>query len=70
MGGEAAGGLIAAGFPQPESVNGIEQDPLEGVSNHFNGEVKGVLLSISDDPDNSGHLVKPEDALRAALGRQ
>jgi arylsulfatase len=40
------------------------------VGNHFNGEVKGVLLSIVDDPDNSGHLVKPEDAIRAALGRQ
>jgi arylsulfatase len=40
------------------------------VGNHFNGEVKGVLLSIVDDPDNSDHLVKPEDAIRAALGRQ
>jgi arylsulfatase A-like enzyme len=40
------------------------------VGNHFNGEIKGVLLSIVDDPDNSGHLVKPEDAIRAALGRQ
>ena len=40
------------------------------VGNQFNGEVKGVLLSIVDDPDNSGHLVKPEDAIRAALGRQ
>ena len=40
------------------------------VGNAFNGEVKGVLLSIMDDPDNSGHLVKPEDAIRAALGRQ
>jgi len=35
-----------------------------------NGEVKGVLLSIKDDPNNSDHLVKPEDAIRAALGRQ
>jgi arylsulfatase len=40
------------------------------VGNAFNGEVKGVQLSIVDDPDNSGHLVKPEDAIRAALGRQ
>jgi arylsulfatase len=40
------------------------------VGNHFNGEVKGVLLSIVDDPNNSDHLVKPEDAIRAALGRQ
>jgi arylsulfatase len=38
--------------------------------NHFNGEVKGVLLSIEDDPDNADHLMKPEDAIRAALGRQ
>ena len=42
----------------------------DSVGNAFNGEVKGVLLSIVDDPDNSGHLVKPEDAVRAALGRQ
>jgi arylsulfatase A-like enzyme len=40
------------------------------VGNGFNGEVKGVLLSIADDPNNSDHLVKPEDAIRAALGRQ
>lgn len=40
------------------------------VGNGFNGQVKGVLLSIADDPNNSDHLVKPEDAIRAALGRQ
>lgn len=40
------------------------------VGNAFNGNVKGVLLSITDDPNNSAHLVSPEDALRAALGRQ
>jgi arylsulfatase len=39
------------------------------VGNAFNGTVKGVLLSI-EDPKNSAHLVSPEDALRAALGRQ
>ena len=37
---------------------------------HFNGEVKGVQLSIADDPNNSDHLVKPEDAIKAAMGRQ
>jgi arylsulfatase len=40
------------------------------VGNHFNGEVKGVQLSIADDPNNSDHLVKPEDAINAAMGRQ
>jgi arylsulfatase len=40
------------------------------VGNQFNGDVKGVLLSIADDPNNSDHLVKPEDAIRAVLGRQ
>jgi len=29
-----------------------------------------VLLSIKDDPNNADHLVNPEDAIRAALGRQ
>jgi arylsulfatase A-like enzyme len=38
------------------------------VGNHFNGEIKGVQLSIADDPNN--HIVNPEDAIRAALGRQ
>jgi arylsulfatase len=38
------------------------------VGNHFNGEVKGVQLSIADDPNN--HVVNPEDAIRAAMGRQ
>lgn len=40
------------------------------VGNAFNGEVRGVQLSIADDPNNSDHLVKPEDAIRSALGRQ
>ena len=40
------------------------------VGNGFNGEVRGVLLSIADDPKNAGHLVTPEEALNAALGRQ
>jgi arylsulfatase len=40
------------------------------VGNHFNGEVKGVQLSIADDPNNSDHLVSPEDAINAAMGRQ
>ena len=38
------------------------------VGNAFNGEVRGVQLSIDDDPDN--HVVDPKDAVRAALGRQ
>ncbi len=40
------------------------------VGNAFNGEVKGVQLSIADDPNNCDHLVKPEDAVRAAMGKQ
>ena len=38
------------------------------VGNHYNGEIMGVQLSIADDPNN--HTVNPEDAIRAALGRQ
>jgi arylsulfatase len=38
------------------------------VGNGFNGTVKGVLLSIADDP--SGHVVSPEEAVRAVMGRQ
>jgi len=40
------------------------------VGNAFKGNVKGVLLSIADDPKNSDHLVSPEEAIRAAMGRQ
>jgi arylsulfatase len=40
------------------------------VGNGFNGEVKGVLLSIADDPNNADRLVNPEDAINAAMGRQ
>jgi arylsulfatase len=38
--------------------------------NAFNGRVKGVQLSIADDPNNSSHMVSPEDAIRAAMGRE
>jgi len=40
------------------------------LGNHFNGEVKAVQLSIVDDPNNSSHLVDPQQAIRAAIGRQ
>jgi arylsulfatase A-like enzyme len=40
------------------------------VGNGFNGDVRGVVLSIEEDPNNSDHLVKPEEAVRAILGRQ
>jgi arylsulfatase len=40
------------------------------VGNAFNGEIKGVQMSIADDPNNSEHLIKPEDAVNAAMGRQ
>ena len=40
------------------------------VGNGFNGNVKGVLLSIADDPKNADHLVSPEEAINAAMGRQ
>lgn len=38
------------------------------IGNAFNGEIKGVQLSIADDPNN--HEVNPEDAINAAMGRQ
>lgn len=38
------------------------------VGNGFNGEIRGVQLSIDDDPDN--HIVDPKEAIRAAIGRQ
>lgn len=40
------------------------------LGNAFNGEIRGVQLSIVDDPDNADHLVDPQSAIRAALGRQ
>lgn len=38
--------------------------------NGFNGEVNGVLLEISEDAENSDHLIDPEDAIRIAMARQ
>ncbi|HVX63662.1 MAG TPA: hypothetical protein VHC19_23775, partial [Pirellulales bacterium] len=38
--------------------------------NAFNGDVKGVQLSMVDDPNDSDQLLKPEDAVCAALDRQ
>jgi hypothetical protein len=40
------------------------------VGNGFNGEIRAVQLSIADNPNHSGHLVKPEGAINAATGRQ
>ena len=30
----------------------------------------GVQRSITDDPNNADHLIRPEDAISAAWGRQ
>jgi arylsulfatase len=38
--------------------------------NGFNGKIKGVLLEIGEGAENSAHLVKPEQALAVAMGRQ
>jgi arylsulfatase len=38
--------------------------------NAFNGQVRGVQLSIADDPANSNHLINPEEAIRIAMARQ
>jgi arylsulfatase len=40
------------------------------VNNGFTGSVKGVLLSIADDPKNAGQLLSAEEVLRAAMSRQ
>jgi arylsulfatase len=40
------------------------------VGNGFNGEVKGVLLSITDDPKNADNMITAEDAIRTAMGRE
>lgn len=37
-------------------------------ANHFNGRVKGVLLSIAED--DGKHQIDPMDAVRVALARQ
>jgi len=38
--------------------------------NAFNGEVKGVQLSIDEAAEDSDHLISPQDAVRIAMARQ
>jgi arylsulfatase A-like enzyme len=38
--------------------------------NAFNGKIKGIALQIGEGAENSEHLVKPEQVLAAAMGRQ
>ena len=38
--------------------------------NGFNGKIKGLEIAIIDAPENSSHLLKPEDAIHIALARQ
>ena len=38
--------------------------------NGFNGTVKGVQLAIAEGAESLDHLIKPEDAIRIAMGRQ
>lgn len=40
------------------------------LGNGFNGKVKGVQIAISEDANNSDHLVDPQEALRIAMARQ
>jgi arylsulfatase A-like enzyme len=38
--------------------------------NAFNGKIKGVVLEVGEGAESSDHLVKPEQVLAAAMGRQ
>ena len=40
------------------------------LANRFNGEVRGVQLSISEAAEDVDHMVDPVDAIRIALARQ
>jgi hypothetical protein len=40
------------------------------LDNAFTGMVKGVLLELGAADESADHLVKPEDAIRLAMGRQ
>jgi arylsulfatase A-like enzyme len=76
VGQEEIGATLAMVFSADDGLDvgedsGAPVSPDYGpVGNGFTGEVKGVQLSIADDPNNADHLLKPEDAIRAALGRQ
>ena len=38
--------------------------------NSFNGTIKGIALEVGEGQENSDHMVKPEQVLAAAMGRQ
>ncbi len=38
--------------------------------NAFNGTIKGIALETGAGQENSDHMVKPEQVLAAAMGRQ
>jgi hypothetical protein len=40
------------------------------IGNAFNGRVKGVQIAIAEAAESVDHLVKPEDAIGIAMGRQ
>lgn len=70
------GGTLATVFSADDGLD-VGEDSGAPVSpeykpgdNRFNGEIKGILLSIADDPANSDHMVTAEDALRVAMARQ
>ena len=51
--------------------SGAPVSPDYGVKgNGFNGKIRGLLLEISEGAESSDHLVKPEQALAVAMGRQ
>jgi len=50
-----------------DSGSAISPDYKPG-DNHFNGRVKGVMLSIAED--DGKHVIDPADAIRVAMARQ
>ncbi|MGH6997423.1 MAG: arylsulfatase, partial [Phenylobacterium sp.] len=38
--------------------------------NAFNGQIRGVEISIADGPENSDHMVSADEAVRVAMARQ
>jgi hypothetical protein len=79
-GNKAAEGEIPMTLPFVYSADdglGVGEDSGAPVSedygatgNAFNGRVNGVQIAIAEAAESVDHLVKPEDAIRIAMGRQ
>ena len=64
------GGVIPNKYTQAAEGGAAVSPDYSWKGNAYNGTIKGIAIETGEGEENSDHLVKPEQVMAAAMGRQ